>query len=659
MITIPSPRAPWCALIAAEAIWLRTLALTLWLSALAVSAADHYVRPGASGNGTNWGNAYGQLPTNLIRGDTYYLAGGSYGDYTFDDPVSGTKIITIKKATVSAHGTDSGWQAAYADGQVIFASTLTFTTANWVLDGQTRNENDWFDGPAYGIRINHENQDQNLVISSGSSNISVKFVFIDAIMGNLPSQTVRRYAIDTDSYGGAIATGLLFHGMYVSGSNNVWFLRTTNGAIVEHCASQGASGNAANHGEIFNLYYSGNNAVIRYNRIKDAYIGGGATAIVAITFADGLSFYGNIVSNFSVGDGAVGFDGYASSHNRVYNNTFVGSVGGNAGTAWGSGTDNLVYNNLWVNCPTIGIAGVHDYNAFPDANAHGEAHAQTNVSPSLFHNYAAGDFRLAAATVQALTLPPPYHQDLAGAMRGADGAWDRGAYEFANSPTTTPPTVTTTAHGPGAAITGTTAALGALGGPAGSESAYTYTWNVVSSPAGGTATFSPNGSNAARNTTTTFTRAGTYHVQVAIANPTNGTTTISGPVTLTVSATFTSILVTGPATVVVNASAQFSAQGRDQFAQALAVQPSFTWSASSGTVTNAGLFTAAGTTGTQQVTAANGGKNGHADVAVTTAGTGDSSTASGKKCGIGGGLAAMLLGLGVAAGLQRRRCWRD
>ena len=292
-------------------MYLKVLALILFAVSPSVIAANHYVRANAtgSGNGSDWNNAYRSLPATLKRGDVYYVASGNYPAYKFDDAQSGNAVITIKKATATDHGTATGWNAAYGNGQAVFNSELEFQRGYYVFDGQVRNEADWFDGASYGFRIAHNNKDRNIVISGGSasSNISIKHVFVDAIYKNLPSNTVRRYAIDTDTYGGSHAPNLVFHKMYVYGSNNVWFLRTTNGAIVEYSASNGAASNAANHGEIVNLYYSGNNAIIRHNQWKNAFVGNGGTALVAITHADGLQFYGNVVSDFEVGDGAIGF----------------------------------------------------------------------------------------------------------------------------------------------------------------------------------------------------------------------------------------------------------------------------------------------------------------------------------------------------------------
>jgi hypothetical protein len=402
-------------------------------------AASHYVRSGASGSGSgaDWTNAYPSLPASLIRGDIYYIAAGTYPAHTFKDPISGTTPITIKKATVSEHGTETGWQAAYGSGQAVFGN-FAISTSNYVIDGSYRNESDWFDSAAYGFSIGTNTSQQQINIQNygnAPDNVTIKYAYVPGWSAALPSTTQAIAAIRVDDYdGGSTSTGLVFSHMYVSNANNVWLLRTTNGAIVEYSASSGAKGNAANHGEIINLYYSGNNAIVRYNILKDAYIGGGGTALVAITYADGLQFYGNIAYNFQVGDASVGFDGYTSSHNRIYNNTFItGGQGGNAGMRWGAGTDNLTYNNLFINCTAVAIEGTHDYNGFSDSDSRGEAHAQINVPTSIFANYNSHDYRLVAGTSPGTSLASPFNVDRSGLMRGADGVWDRGAFEFAKS----------------------------------------------------------------------------------------------------------------------------------------------------------------------------------------------------------------------------------
>jgi hypothetical protein len=97
----------------------------------------HYVRAGADGrnDGSDWANAYTQLPSKLIRGEVYYIADGSYPGYNFADATNGRKYIFIKKATEAEHGANIGWKYEYGDGQAEFGP-LTFSTGHYVIDGQ-------------------------------------------------------------------------------------------------------------------------------------------------------------------------------------------------------------------------------------------------------------------------------------------------------------------------------------------------------------------------------------------------------------------------------------------------------------------------------------------------------------------------------------------
>jgi subtilisin family serine protease len=183
------------------------------------------------------------------------------------------------------------------------------------------------------------------------------------------------------------------------------------------------------------------------------------------------------------------------------------------------------------------------------------------------------------------------------------------------------PTVATAAAASPSPATGTTTALSVLGADDGGEPALTYTWSTTGTPPAAV-TFSANGTNAAKNTTATFTKAGSYSFQVVIKDA--GNQTVTSPVSVTVSQTLTSVAVTpGTASVATSATQQFSASGRDQFGTALTAQPTFTWTvAGGGTISTSGLFTAGATPGGPfTVTAASGGKSGTAQVTVTSGST--------------------------------------
>jgi hypothetical protein len=181
------------------------------------------------------------------------------------------------------------------------------------------------------------------------------------------------------------------------------------------------------------------------------------------------------------------------------------------------------------------------------------------------------------------------------------------------------PTIATAAAASPNPVIGSTTALSVIGADDGGEANLTYTWATTGTPPASVA-FSANGTNAAKTTTATFTKAGSYTLQVTMKDQGNLTATSS--VVVTVNPTLTTIVVS-PSSATVNTSAtqQFSATARDQFATSLATQPTFTWSASGGgTISSTGLFTA-GTSagGPYTVTAQSGGISGTASVTVTLA----------------------------------------
>ena len=122
-------------------------------------------------------------------------------------------------------------------------------------------------------------------------------------------------------------------------------------------------------------------------------------------------------------------------------------------------------------------------------------------------------------------------------------------------------------------VTGTTCNLSVLGADDAGESNLTYTWATAGTPPAAVS-FGANGSNAAKNTTATFSRAGIYSFQVTIADA--GGLTATSSVNVTVNQTFAGIVV-APASINLEAggSQQFSATAMDQFGAALAAQPGF------------------------------------------------------------------------------------
>jgi beta-galactosidase len=180
------------------------------------------------------------------------------------------------------------------------------------------------------------------------------------------------------------------------------------------------------------------------------------------------------------------------------------------------------------------------------------------------------------------------------------------------------PTVATAASATPNPSTGTTSALKALGADDGGEANLTYTWAAVGTPPA-TVAFSPNASNAAKNTTATFSKAGSYPLSVTIRDP-NGATATSN-VTVVVNQSLASISVTpSSAQVAASGSQQFFASAKDQFGAALSTQPSISWTVSGGgSINTIGLFTAGSASGGPfTVRATSGSVSGTANVSVTS-----------------------------------------
>jgi hypothetical protein len=416
------------------------ISVFLLYSSLA-QAADHYVRQGASGSatGTDWTNAYASLPSTLVRGDTYYIADGSYSGYDFNDPPSGTAVITIKKATLSDHGTGTGWVNSYGDGQAIFGPLhLTALNAGYLtIDGQF----------AYGFRVNFTDGTNGFEFERGASNVTLRYIDF-AGPGGRTNWVNGARAVDVTAWvnGWETVDYLTVSHCAMHGAETLMQLANAQHLVVEYSEMYDSYGNSSFHQNIIFIQES-NNGTFRYNKVHDYE-------------AEGLFFtYGNSFVNISnwyiYGNQFYNGTGTARAVETyqdvgpwgplyIYNNTFVNlpfdalSMRGSQSSSTRI-NNNLFYNNAGIN---FGSAS-HDYNWFDTSTA--EPHGVGNGS-NPFINYSALDFHLtstASARNKGLALSTTYAQDPDGRVRGADGAWDIGAFEFGSTNTSVPPAAPT------------------------------------------------------------------------------------------------------------------------------------------------------------------------------------------------------------------------
>ncbi len=488
-----------------------------------------YVRAGATGGtqtGADWNNAYTDLPQTLTRGATYWVAGGTYHGHLFNDPDSGTTVITVKAPTSTNHGTDTGWSNSYqlqavfdtADTSAV-GDIFTFQSDYYVIDGSYRQttsglpETDWTTEASYGFLVNNSSKVAcNADIDFGdNSNTAV-----------LPVHNITIQYVDVNGSHTTTASGCREQGLSsMWGSHDTTiqynYIHDTGGTILfmgggqytcsaagppPTCSStpRGNYGSGANilvqsnyfarnfsdpsaHAEGCSCHEGLKNLTFAYNYWQDI----NGTAIIAPAAAGDWNtgnggfgpwyVYGNVVFETSCaavsrGDGNPGvagfiylFDSAWTGALYVFNNTFYNfpsSCNSYIGVVLGDGgyqnPMNAVYvqNNLFSNigagvlvinnsCPDSPSGDptctsiTNSYNAYfnsPDAANDPESNVQYSTSSAPFVSATAYDFRLSSDTSPGFntnTLASGNGTDLLGTTRGANGTWDRGAFQIAGT----------------------------------------------------------------------------------------------------------------------------------------------------------------------------------------------------------------------------------
>jgi hypothetical protein len=197
-----------------------------------------------------------------------------------------------------------------------------------------------------------------------------------------------------------------------------------------------------------------------------------------------------------------------------------------------------------------------------------------------------------------------------------DNAKSSGIEILTSTSSNQAPTIATAAAASPNPTSGSSSSLSVLGADDGGEPNLTYTWATSGSPPA-PVSFSVNGTNAAKSTTASFSRAGTYALIVTVVDA--GGASTSSNLSVVVNQKLTRINVTpASAQVATGGTQQFLATALDQFGNALATQPSIAWSVSGGGTINAtGGFTAGSSSGGPfTVNATSGSSVGSASVSV-------------------------------------------
>lgn len=392
----------------------------------------YYVRAGAAGanDGSDWTNAWTDLPRNLERGACYYVAAGTYGSHLFNDAEVGSKVIMIKKATVNDHGTNVGWNNAFANGQALFTAAagpiFAFKQGYYIIDGQTGEGKS-----GHGIRLYNPTNGGGhgsgsiVQVANGQKARYLRFEHVEfegygcAWETDEDAQTRLFYLVGDTSH-------LTMRYCYIHEAGVQWiYSNNSTDILIEYCYFD----KCAKGGMGIKIFGNSNrmNVVLRYNML------GNIKAQNYIQLGEhndrssrGYEIYGNVFfmddplakcGNFVIGN----CSRYETFDVRIYNNTFVG-IKGKSGLFFYNTTNSAgtAANNLWVDCERIGFVKISDSNN--SKNIH--------TSDDIFINARAGNYRLKQPVTGATTLDNRYRSDPDDKIRGQDGAWDYGAYEY-------------------------------------------------------------------------------------------------------------------------------------------------------------------------------------------------------------------------------------
>lgn len=434
--------------------------------------ANKYLRSGASGTGSgdDWTNAYTTfvaLESGLARGDTGYVADGTYTGATFNTAASGTTGITIKKASIADHGTETGWDNSYGDGQALVNGDFEFRTDYWVIDGAYRNEANWQDINAYGIRIKASNGTNTHGIWGNADNgiaDNLTFRYLD-IGGNADQIGVSNVPGEGFYLVGGTRSGISISQCHIHNTALPVLMNSTGSVTIEECWI-----GPSYHKEGIRGQATCPSWIIRNNVIQDNGDTPNSESMTAIIACfgndpdtwDAWEIYGNVFVNTNgfggqynngiiIGGGS-GFSGDATNW-KVYNNTFYNIRTGNPGQGLQakillSGTNNVCHNNIFVGFPSgmqLGIsADDADTNFFYCPDASGLA-AIVSSFPSTISgssdpmvDAANGDYQL-SESVPGTVLGAGFDDiDPLGNQRGEGGVWDVGVYQFDGTPPSGP-----------------------------------------------------------------------------------------------------------------------------------------------------------------------------------------------------------------------------
>lgn len=432
-------------------------------------AANKYIRTGATGsnNGSGWANAYRSFASVVwTRGNTYYLAGGTYNEnVTIPLEESGASWIIIKKANAADNSGDAGWDTAYATTQAVINGYAYIYYGYIEIDGVTGSGTS-----GHGIKFNMSTDPSlaGILWFYGGYSPSPRHVHHVEVRGAGMANTVN--GVDGIYWNSTKANSKGFH------ISNCWIHEVTRsgittgntvgtsysdyGILIENnVISETGSNIPAIHGQGLQLSYVASNAysIIRNNIFRNVsgtgnivYMSGGAVHSQSRVY-NNVFYYTDLATYGTASPGVIvilskqGDVETSANSIFIYNNTFynIGSATytGALARIWGLlvGTNIEVKNNLFVNSYfssdhyAITSRSNNDYYNNTGAGIPAGETNQKTESADPFVNAAAYDFQLkstAKAKDNGIDLSSVFSTDILGNPRYRGYGWYIGAYGY-------------------------------------------------------------------------------------------------------------------------------------------------------------------------------------------------------------------------------------
>lgn len=392
-------------------------------------ATNYHVRPesytSGSNNGSDWTNAFQGMPAKTATfwlatvqpGDTIYVAGGTY-TVGFSINQSGTagNIITVRRATTSEHGSNTGWDNSL-DTVAQIPAIATWGKDYITIDGIT--PGGFYVTGTSGYLISSSSASN----TDGSDFLTLRY--ITAVGSGV-------YAGDCNHQVYHAAWGDTVTIQYCDFSNIQGAIVRADlaNALIENNSFHDASSGLC-HADLF-ITYNGS-GTFRNNTFYNT--GAAGIALAANDGASGgpWSIYNNLFYQVGdyVGSGNIIEFQRSNVNCEIYNNTIVGGSHGidtsqRASQPQSSATikNNIIWNTT---TPYLSDGGssldTKDYNLYvgnTDANG-------LTSDPLLDSSYKLQP--LSPAINTGTDLSATFNTDKAGNTRPCGNAWDIGAYE--------------------------------------------------------------------------------------------------------------------------------------------------------------------------------------------------------------------------------------